>query len=78
MRISKFLGLLMMLGAVLLLIFYTLWMLGFIKGLDPELAVKVGIYSVIIVILIIIGVLGYIMITYNQPVIIKIRDNRNE
>ncbi len=78
MRISKFLGLLMMLVAALLLIIYTLWMLGFIKGLEPELAVKVGIYSVIFVILIIIVVLGYIMMTYNQPVIIKIGRDRNE
>jgi hypothetical protein len=70
-RISKSLGILMMVASTITLIIYTLWMFGFISGLDPNLAVKIGVYAIVLIILVIIGILGYIMATYKQPVTVK-------
>ncbi len=70
-RISKSLGILMMVASTITLIIYTLWMFGFISGLDPNLAVKIGVYAIVLIILVIIGILGCIMATYKQPVTVK-------
>ncbi len=70
-RISKSLGILMMMASTITLIIYTLWIFGFISGLDPNLAVKIAVYAIVLIILTIIGILGYIMATYKQPVMIK-------
>ena len=70
-RISKSLGILMMVTSTITIIIYTLWMFGFISGLDPNLAVKIGVYAIVLIILVIIGILGYIMATYKQPVMVK-------
>lgn len=70
-RISKLIGIFMMLGSALLFIIYTLWMLGFISGLDPNLAIKISVYIIVIAILAIIGILGYIMATYTHPAVIR-------
>jgi len=70
-RISKTLGILMMMASFTVLIIYTLWIFGLINGLDPELAVKVAVYAIVLTILTIISILGYIMATYTQPAVIK-------
>lgn len=70
-RISRVLGILMMVGSALLLIVYSLWIFGLINGLDPNLAVKIAVYVIVIAILAIIGILGFIMATYTYPVVIR-------
>ncbi|MEM1518087.1 MAG: hypothetical protein QXI27_03925 [Nitrososphaerota archaeon] len=69
--ISKVLGILMMFGSTLILIIFSLWVFGYINGLDPNLAIKIAVYVLVIAILAIIGILGYIMATYPHPVIVN-------
>jgi hypothetical protein len=69
--ISRSLGILMMVASTITLIIYTLWVFGFISSLDPNLAVKIGVYAIVLIILVIIGILGYLMATYKQPATVK-------
>lgn len=52
-------------------LFYLLWFFGYIPGLDEELAVKIPVLIITVSLLFIVGFLGYVMATTEQPVTIK-------
>jgi len=52
-------------------VFYLLWFFGYIPGLDEELAVKIPVLLITVSLLFIVGFLGYVMATTEQPLTIK-------
>ena len=52
-------------------IFYILWFLGKIPGLDQELAVKIPVLLITVTLIFIVGFLGYVIATTKQPITIK-------
>ncbi len=67
MRLGKVFGLFLMIVAVMLAAFYTTWFFGLIKGLDPELAVKVPMLIIVLFFLFVVGWTGYVMYTTPLP-----------
>lgn len=67
MRLGKVFGLFLMLLSVILATFYTTWFFGFIKGLDPELAVKVPVLIIVLFFFFVVGWTGYVMYTTPIP-----------
>ncbi len=62
-RVSRLLGLLMMMVSPAGFILYTLWIFGYIPGLDPWLAVLVTNYAIATAFFGVLGVLGYLVLT---------------
>ena len=62
-RVSRLLGLLMMMFSPTGFILYTLWIFGYIPGLDPWLAVLVTNYAIATAFFGVLGVLGYLVLT---------------
>ncbi|MEM0205286.1 MAG: hypothetical protein QXE40_01825 [Nitrososphaerota archaeon] len=67
MKLGKVFGLFLMLLSIILATFYATWFFGFIKGLDPELAVKVPILIIVLFFFFVVGWTGYVMYTTPMP-----------
>lgn len=71
MKVGKTLGLFLMLLSVVLVTFYTTWFFGFIRGLDPELAIKIPVLIIVLFFFFVVGWVGYVMYTTPMPRSIK-------
>jgi len=62
MRLTKLVGLLIILGSLGFAIFYTLWFFGLLP-LNPDLAVRIPILLIVLALCFIAGWFGYVMAT---------------
>jgi hypothetical protein len=62
-KVTKLLGLLMIMVSPAGFVLYTLWIFGYLPGLDPWLAVLLTTYVIAALFFGVMGVLGYLVLT---------------